>query len=39
VAREKYLHDEPIVIVKHGAKSLNNEIDNFLTLAHFYGRP
>jgi hypothetical protein len=37
VAREKYLHEEPIAIIKDGAKSLDNEIDNFITLAHFYG--
>jgi hypothetical protein len=37
VAREKHLHEEPIAIIKDGAKSLDNEIDNFLTLAHFYG--
>jgi hypothetical protein len=39
VAREKYLHDESIAIIKDGAKSLDNEIDNFLTLAQFHGSP
>jgi hypothetical protein len=36
VAKEKYLHDEPIAIVKDGAKSSNNEIDDFLTPAQLY---
>jgi hypothetical protein len=31
VAGEIYLHDEPIAIVRNGAKSLDNKVDDFFT--------
>jgi len=37
VAREKYLHDEPLDAVKNGAKSSDNKVDDFLTLVQLYG--
>jgi hypothetical protein len=37
VVAKKYLHDEPIAVVRDNAKSLNIEVDDFLTLAQLYG--
>jgi hypothetical protein len=32
--KKKYLHDEPLAIVKNGAKSSDSKVDDFLTLVH-----
>jgi hypothetical protein len=37
VAGYKYLHDEPITIVREGEKSSNSEVDDFLTPVQRYG--
>ncbi len=34
---KKYLHDEPLAVIKNGAKSLDNKVDNFLTPVQLYG--